>query len=204
MKKTDRTKSNILFSGTNSLFLKCFLAIIIISASSCKKKNDPAPVADAETSSIFYKTYLADSVNFTADSLFFDVNNDGKNDIKVTMQHKSVGGMMNYSGSISAVNNNMNFCYMITEPNWAMLAPNDVINSATSLDWMPVASYSGSTSFVAGSNSWARGIFTNYFGFKITLNSGNYYGWFRFKWQTITETGMNLASETPIKVGQKE
>lgn len=205
MKKLLELTPTPFLKGRTILFLKCFIVttIVSISVSGCKKTNDPAPVSPA-TSSIVYKTFVADSVNFTADSLFFDVNNDGTNDIKVTMQHTPSGAIMNYSGSISAVNNNMSFCYMKTAPTWAMLVLNDNINSTTSLNWMPVASYSGTNSFTSGSNSWAQGIFTNYFGFKITLNSRNYYGWFHFKWQTITETGMNLTSEATIKVGQKQ
>lgn len=205
MKKLLELTLTTFLKGQNVLFLKGFIltTIVLISASSCKKTTDPAPVVTA-TSSIVYKTYVADSVNFTTDSLFFDINNDGSNDIKVTMQHTSSGDRINYSGSMSAVNNNMSFCYMKTVPTWTMLALNDIINSTTSLNWMPVASYSGSNSFTTGSNSWAQGMFTNYFGFKITLNSKNYYGWFHLKWQTITETGLNLTSEASIKVGQKQ
>ncbi len=189
-------------------FVKCLLiTTVVMNVSSCKKTNNPAPATPpptgTATSTIVYKTFSADSVNFTADSLFFDVNNDGVYDIKVTMKHTLSGSTMSYSGSISAVNNNMSFCYMKELPNLTMLALNDIINSTDSFNWNPICTYIGSGGYVSGSNSWAQGIFTNYFGFKITLKSKNYYGWFRFKWQTITETGMNLTSEASIKVGQK-
>ena len=41
------------------------------------------------------------------------------------------------------------------------------------------------------------------YSFIINLNSKDYYGWFHFKYQSISESGMNLLSNATIKVGQK-
>ena len=190
-------------------FIKCFVLTIIVfmAVSGCKKTSTPAPNTSSNTSvpndSIVYKIFVVDSVNFSSDSIKYDVNNDNINDIMVKMQHTLNGSSMSYSGTISGIKNNIDFCYINTQSSWSMLALNDNINGVNSFNWNPVCSYSGSAPYFAGSNSWAQGIFTKYFGFKITLNSINYYGWFHFKYQAISETGLNLAPNKTIKIGQK-
>lgn len=185
------------------LLFNCFIVagIALIGASSCKKANE-ATIVGSASSSIIYKTYVVDSLNFDVDSILYDVNNDNVNDIKVTMQHTLNGSTMNYSGSISAVNNNVIFCFIKTNPTWTMLARNDTIKNSNAFNWMPICNYSGSAPFF-GSNTWAQGIFTDYFGFKIVLNSKYYYGWFHFKYQAISESGVNSIPDAIVLVGQK-
>lgn len=192
-------------------FKFCFtlIMIVFVTVTSCKKTSTPTPVAPPShtavtvNDSIIYNTYTVDSINFLSDSVLYDVNNDNVNDIIVKMHHSLSGNTMSYNGTISGINNNMEFCYINTQSSWSMLALNDSINAIRSLNWNPVCSYSGNTPYFSGSNSWAQGIFTKYFGFKITLNSINYYGWFHFKYQAISKTGLNLAPNKTIYVGQK-
>ncbi len=190
-------------------FYFALIMIVFVTVTSCKKTSTPTPVAPSShtavtpNDSIIYNTYTVDSINFLSDSVLYDVNNDNVNDIIVKMHHSLSGSTMSYNGIISGINNNMEFCYINTQSSWSMLVLNDSINAIRSLNWNSVCSYGGTTPYFSGSNSWAQGIFTEYFGFKITLNSINYFGWFHFKYQAISETGLNLAPNKTIYVGQK-
>ena len=191
-------------------FINYFVLAIILSVtnSSCNKASAPTPNnassnTSANNDSIIYKSYVVDSVNFSSDSILYDVNNDNINDILVTMQHTLNGSSMTYSGNISSIHNNMSFCYINTQSSWTMLGLNDNVNGVNSFNWNTNCSYSGNSPYFTGSNSWAQGIFTKYFGFKITLNTIDYYGWLHFKYQSISETGVNLSPNKTINVGQK-
>jgi len=189
-----------------SVYFLVLIMILFIVISGCNKTSEPTPdskTSSSSSSNIVYKSYIVDSLNLSNDTIYYDVNNDNINDIMVTRHLNVNGSTIDYSGIIRGINNNIYFCYIKTQPTWTMLTLDDDINYNNSLNWNFNCIYSGNRPYFSSSNYWTLNAFTNYFGFIINLNSKDYYGWFHFKYQSISESGMNLLSNATIKVGQK-
>jgi hypothetical protein len=179
------------------------LSTFLIFVVACEK-DEPAPHNNTE-SSIYYQEFSVDTTNYSNDTVFYDVDNDGVIDIQVTRFIEIENSNVQYGGKFQWVNDSMNFCFMQNNPSTVMIGPGDEINGNSGIfEWEPIILYSGSTGIVNENHYWAQGIFTPYFGFKYMTNQGTMYGWFRFKHFELAEMAINTNPNEPILVGQMD
>jgi hypothetical protein len=127
--------------------------------SSCKKPEDN-PV-----NNFFIKNYVPDAVISKNDTMYFDVNQDGKDDF-IAFQHKYSSSEVPYFGSVDTA------CVLsrgienppYSVPSWTLIVKNDSINN--NLNWQNLL-------------AWTK-IDTDsvYLGIRLNDNEMNYYyGW---------------------------
>jgi hypothetical protein len=192
-------KKHNLLTGKIGLNLTIIL-IGLLMLFSCKKDEE----TDSNvTNNIHYVSYSVDSVNFVNDTIYYDINGDNHFEIKLTKSFNIVENTMHYGGEIYGTDGDMMICYLKTEPTMDFIRLNDPISNFSSYNWMDKVAYNGGIGYIEGSNAWAQGAFTDYFGFKITLNNSLYYGWFHLKYFEISELGFNMTPNATIHVGQK-
>lgn len=178
---------------------------LLIIVFACEKDDNENDNNMGETSSIYYQEFSVDTTNFSNDTVFYDVNNDGVIDIEVSRFIEIENPDVDYEGQFRWVNDPMSFCYMKNTLSTSMIDLGDEINGNSGLfEWRPVVNYSGGTGIVSENHYWAHNVFTDYFGFKYNSDQDTQYGWFRFKHFELAEMAINITPNEPILVGQKE
>ncbi|MFT5667294.1 MAG: hypothetical protein ACI9DK_001484 [Vicingaceae bacterium] len=180
------------------------LMSVMLIVFSCNKEDDDDNNAGS-INSIYYQEFNVDTTNYSNDTTFYDINNDGTFDIEVARIIEIGNTEARYSGQFRSLDEPIDFCFMINSPSLSMIEYGDEINGKERVfEWIPEVNYSGSIGVSNDSYYWPQGVFTKYFGFKLSSAQGPHFGWFRFKHFELAEMAVNLDMNEPIWVGQKE
>lgn len=185
---------------------RLFLALstLLIALLGCEKEENGNANATGEDNSIYYQEFSVDTTDYSNDTSFYDVDNDGLFDIEVSHVIVMKNSQAQYRGQFKWINELMEFCYMKYAPSISMIEVGDQINGNQNIfKWEPNINYSGSTVVMNENHYWAHGLFTEYFGFKYISDQGVLYGWFRFKHFELAEMAVNTNFNKPIFVGQR-
>jgi hypothetical protein len=174
--------------------------LLFASFAGCKKDDSQKASLPPQ---IIYHTFTVSTQTLTNDTVFYDVDDDGVDDITVTKTIDTVGPGIQYSGKIYSLNPEFRFAYMNMASHNQMVDSGQIVNNSTDFSWIDSPVYGGGISFTPGSNNWANGVFWHYFAYCRNKPGTYNLGWFHFNYMVIDELGYNKTPNQSIVVGQK-
>lgn len=198
---TKKNKRFSMFCTTRCILLTAIALSLIFLFGKCRKNDEENQ--DQNVSAIIFHSYNYNPLLINNDTLFYDFDDDGCNDLTVTKQIDTVGSNIHYSGTIYGLAGNIKFTCMSLNPESYMVDSGTVISNSNNLIWLNRLIYKGSAPYFPGSSTWAEGAFRPYFGFYVQNGNHLNYGWFHFNYLVIDEIGYNKTANLPVTVGQK-
>jgi len=173
-----------------------FFAFFFFAFMSCQKEEENRPETMAQD---FYQSYdlQADSLQYKDDTLFYDLDLNGSNDIVLTKYVDYNSSSVQYGGQFYALTDSIVFFYILENPT-RLLIEGDSVFERQNIQWLDTVKYNGSGPIGTLKNS---NVFVPFIGMK-KVDSQRYFGWIRCSKLDFRETSLNRSPNIISMVGR--